>query len=102
KVRIESPRGIGPAPLVTDEFVVVGTRDGYVVWLNRENGQEVFKQEVQAEILSDILLVTPVVTVGERQIEQPTVIVSTVAMDRLLIAFDLNDSSRKWSYPKSG
>lgn len=103
KVQIaESTKGIRAAPLVTDEFVIVATREGHVVWLNRENGQEVYKQEVQAEILSDILIVTPVITVNEREIEQPTVVISTVANDKLLIAFDLNDSSRKWSYPKSG
>lgn len=102
KVKIDGAKGIGPAPLVTEEFVVVATREGHVVWLNGDNGEEIYRQEVQAEILSDILLVTPVITVNEREIEQPTVIISTVATDRLLIAFDLNDSSRKWSYPKSG
>ncbi|MEO1288768.1 MAG: PQQ-binding-like beta-propeller repeat protein, partial [Chloroflexota bacterium] len=50
-------RGIRPAPIVTDEFVIVAARNGMVYWLDRETGQTVQEVEVERtpELLSDIL-----------------------------------------------
>jgi outer membrane protein assembly factor BamB len=102
KIQTASTRGFRPAPLVTEDYVIVASREGYVYWLNRADGAEVYRREVNAEILSDILLVTPTISVNGEDVPQPTVVVSTVALDRLLLAFDLIDASPKWTYPKSG
>lgn len=96
KVRINSGRqGIRPSPLVTENFVIVASREGRVKWLNRADGQLVIEREVQAEILSDILLITPNETLD---IPEPLVIVSSVARDKLLVAFSLNQGLQQWTY----
>jgi outer membrane protein assembly factor BamB len=88
--------GIRAAPLVTDEYVVVGSRTGLVEWLNRSNGTEVFERNVEAEILSELLLIEPSETLN---LPEPLVIVSTVDPARLLIAFTATQGGRQWVYP---
>jgi outer membrane protein assembly factor BamB len=88
--------GIRAAPLVTDEYVIVGSRTGLVEWLNRSNGNEVFERAVEAEILSEMLLVEPSETLN---LPEPLVIVSTVDPSRLLIAFTASQGGRQWVYP---
>ena len=86
--------GIRPRPLVTDDYVIVATRDGQVIWLDRENGAILFSQSVDAEILSDILLIRPSESLN---IPDPLVIVSTVRNDKILVAFTLEGAPR-WTY----
>jgi outer membrane protein assembly factor BamB len=90
-------RGIRPSPLVTDEFVIVAGRDGHVEWLNRETGVIEITNEVQAEILSDILLIEPS---ESNELAQPLVVVSTIDHSRLLVSFTLNDGAPKWVYSR--
>jgi outer membrane protein assembly factor BamB len=81
--------GIRPSPLVTDEFVIVASRDGIVFWLDRETGVEQFHQDVGAEILSELLLV-------ERP-DETLVVISTVKKEKTLVAFTL-DGAPRWTY----
>ncbi len=96
KVKATS-RGIRPSPLVTEEFVVVAGRDGHVEWLDRATGTVEFMREVQAEVLSDILLIQPS---EELEIAQPLVVVSTIDPGKLLVAFRLNDGEPAWVYSR--
>lgn len=89
--------GIRPSPLVADTYVVVGARNGQVVWLSRESGTVEFQEDVGAEILSDLLLVEPSET---QTIAEPRVIVSTVSAGRLLVAFNLSDGVQLWTYSR--
>ena len=83
--------GIRPSPLITDELVIVASRDGYVHWLTRETGSLRFSKEVGAEILSELILV-------ERS-SGALVVVSTVKDDKMLVAFTLDgDESNGWVY----
>lgn len=88
-------RGIRPAPLVTDDALIVGSRDHYVYWVSRETGEEIQKREMKGEILSDLLLLQPSDTL---KIQQPLVIVSTLAHEELLVAFTVNTGERIWAY----
>lgn len=87
--------GIAPSPLVTEDYVIVGTRLGYLYWLNRETGSVAFEQQVEAEIMSDLLLIEPTETLN---IPEPLVVVSTMANDKILVAFNLENSARQWVY----
>lgn len=87
--------GIAASPLVTQDYVVVGTRLGYVYWLNRESGSVAFEQQVEAEIVTNMVLVEPTETLN---IPESLVIVSTMANDKLLVAFNLENSARQWVY----
>lgn len=100
KQKVNGQRGIRPSPLVTEEYVIVASRDGSLEWLNRETGELIFEREVVDEILSDLLLVTPPPTDNEQN-PTPMVIVSTISPNKLLVAFSLDGAERPlWSYPK--
>ncbi len=88
---------IAPGPLVTEDYVISASREGYVTWFNRDTGTVAFEQMVEAEILSDILLIEPNNTLD---IPEPLVVISTVALDRLLIAFRLENSAQQWVYAR--
>lgn len=89
-------RGIRPSPLVTEAYVVVAARDGLVKWLDRANGQTQFERATEAEVLSELLLIEPSETLA---LPEPLVIVSTVAPNRLLLAYTLNEGGQQWVYP---
>lgn len=86
-------RAIRMTPLVVDNTIIVGSRDHFVYWVNRETGEEVFKREMRGEVLSDILLIEPNETVRE-----PMIIVSSIAHEELLVAFTLEQGERRWAY----
>ncbi|MBC8100470.1 MAG: PQQ-binding-like beta-propeller repeat protein [Armatimonadetes bacterium] len=90
-------RGIRPSPLVTAETVIVAGRDGRVSWLDRADGAILLEREVQAEILSDLLLIQPSESLT---IAEPLVIVGTTDGSRLLVAFTLNDGDQFWVYSR--
>lgn len=89
-------RGIRPSPLVTDAYVIVAARDGLVKWLNRQDGTVAYERNAEAEILSELLLIE---SSDALTLPQPLVIVSTVAPNRLLIAYTLNEAGQQWVYP---
>lgn len=88
-------RGIRMSPLVTDDTIIVGSRDHFIYWIDRETNEEIFKRETKGEILSDILLLEPSETVRE-----PLIIVSTIAHDQMLVAFTLEEGASRWQYPR--
>lgn len=89
-------RGIRPTPLVTEESLIVGSRDRSVYWISRETGEEQLKREMAGEVLSDLLMLQP----GEGlALSEPMVVVSTLSRDELLVAFSLDNGERLWKYP---
>jgi outer membrane protein assembly factor BamB len=88
-----SDRAIRTTPLVSGEYVVVGSRDHRVYWLNRESGTTFFPREVPGEVLSDLLLIEPSETVN---IPEPYVIVATPDNAGALFAFTLQNGERVW------
>lgn len=82
-------------PLVTDDTIVVGSRDHFVYWISRETGEETFKRETRGEVLSNILLIEPNDT-----FQEPMIFVSTTAHEEQLVAFTLDQGERRWVYPQ--
>jgi outer membrane protein assembly factor BamB len=84
-------------PLVLDDTIVVGSRDHFVYWVDREtgtirtDGQAQIKRDMGGEILSNMVLV------NEDQAE-PLIIVSSIDHGNLLKAYTLQ-GLEKWKYP---
>jgi outer membrane protein assembly factor BamB len=92
-------KAIPPSPLVTDKYVIVGSRDTYVYWLNRADGTPYDKKQTQGEILSEIIEIKPSATV---KLSEPLVVVSTSANNQLLVAFTVERGQQTWVYPPTG
>jgi outer membrane protein assembly factor BamB len=101
-------KGIRARPVVTGDYVIVGSRDHRLYWLNRQTGQVIEDEptvetvqnrrirELAGEILSDMLLIEPGNGVN---IEEPYLLVSSVANEELLVAFKVSNGERMWFYP---
>lgn len=90
-----SQRSITPSPLVAGEYIVVGSRDQNVYWLNQSDGAVVDTRQVAGEVLANLVLLEPAET---NELTEPLVIVSTSAMNELLVAFTLESGQRQWVY----
>lgn len=89
-------RGIRPAPIVTENYVVVGARDGSVFWLNPETGATVQSIEVDGrpELLSDMLYLP-----ANEETGQPAlVLIASTDNKRLVMAFNMETFSQQWVY----
>lgn len=93
-----SPRGIRPSPLVTENFIVVASRDGKVHWLGF-NGAKIMERQVEGgpEILSELLYVPANLQAG---INEPLILVATKDMGRLVVAFSEQTGTQRWSYAR--
>ena len=61
-----------------------------------DNGEgQPLVRDVQAEIFSNILLIEPSDTVD---INEPYIVVSTMANDKMLVAYSLSTAEQKWAY----
>ena len=78
-----------------DGLVIVATRDGRIIWLNRGTGDVIDTQEVGEEILADLIYIP------ESEENEALVIVSTVKDKRALVAFFINTRQQIWTYPSS-
>jgi outer membrane protein assembly factor BamB len=96
QVRV-SEKALPPSPLVTEDFVIVGSRDHNVYWLNRADGSVEETRAVAGEVLANLLLVEPSETLD---ISEPLVVVSTASPDELLVAFRLSNAERAWAYKR--
>ena len=92
-----SPRGIRPAPVVTERYVIVAARDGVVYWLDRRDGATLFSREIadRPEILSDILYIS---ANPQRGVPEDLIVVSTTNMGKLLAAFTVENGRAAWVY----
>lgn len=88
-------RSIASTPLVTENAVIVGSRDQNVYWLDRETGEVYDTKATAGEVMADPLLIVPS---ENNNIQEPLVIVSTTAPQELLVAFTLERGQRVWAY----
>lgn len=93
-----SGRAIGTTPVVSGDYVIVGSRENKVYWLSREDGSTFFSRDVGGEVLSDLLIVEPN---DEVDIPEPLLIVSTPTLQEVLVAFTLQNGERVWTYAYS-
>lgn len=89
-------RGIRPAPLVTERYVIVSSRDGSVYWLDRQTGSTIQQAEVDGtpELLSDILYLPA----EEEQGRPGLVLVASADTGRMVTAFNMETFSPQWVY----
>lgn len=87
--------GIRAQPVVTDTHVIVATRDGIVFWLDRITGEELFTRQVDGEVLSNMVVISPTDTLNI----DPMVVISTVNPGALLAAYRLDTGQSLWTYP---
>lgn len=94
-------------PLVTSDRLIVGARDQKLYWLNRADGTVVkdeegnlLVRELQAPILSNLLLVQPndISADSDVKINEPYVIVSTTTNSEALVAYSLSKGQPMWTY----
>jgi len=95
--RQAATRVIRATPVITADAVIVASRDHKVYWLNRETGEEIRQQNTDAEILSDMLVITPE---DNANLRESLLIVSTMANDKLLFAFSLESGDLRWRYAR--
>jgi len=90
-------RGIRPAPVVTEQYVIVAARDGLVYWLDRQDGTTRFSREItdRPEILSDILYIP---ANEEGGVNEDLIVVSTTNIGKLLAAFTVENGRAAWVY----
>ncbi len=85
--------GIRARPLVLENYVVVVSQNGIVLWLNRNDGSIAFRQEINEETLSDMLYVPPT-----QNRPDGLVIIGTINPNRQLFAFT-TEGQQVWLYP---
>lgn len=90
-------RVIRATPVVTEDSVIVASRDHKVYWLSLETGATVFERNTDAEILADMLVITPE---NNPALSEPLLIVSTMANDKLLFAYTLDQGDLRWRYAR--
>jgi len=79
--------GIRTSPLVVGDLLIIGSRDDTVYAVDRATGMPVWQQPVGGDVLSNLTL-----------LNDELVVISTMAQDRQLVAFDL-DGQTAWTYP---
>lgn len=80
-------------PLVFGDFVVVGSRDQHVYWLNRDTGNVIFDRRLDGEVLADLMYFP---ADEEKGIEVDLVVVSTLSNSDPLVAFEATTGERVW------
>lgn len=84
-------------PLVNGDTLIVGSRDRHVYWVDRATGAVIQTRETKGEVLGNMLLLEP----GDNlPLNQPIVVVSTMANEELVIAFSLENGERLWAYSR--
>lgn len=94
-----APRGIRPGPLFYEESVIVASRGGIVYWVDRRNGSILTEKEIEGnpEVLSDLVLIEPSETMN---IDEPLVLISTVDIGKLLVAFEVDGLRQPWVFKR--
>lgn len=88
-----TPTGIRPSPVVLEDMIVVVSRTGRIVWLNKADGTEFQAREISDEVLSDLVIVPA----GEG-LREPLIIVTGIHNNPTLAAFTTIDGQRVWEY----
>jgi len=91
-------RGIRPAPLVTDNYVIVAARNGTVYWLDRATGTTVQQAEIEGrpELLSDILYIPA----DEERGLPELILVASTNNKQLVSALNMDTFTVRWVYQR--
>lgn len=84
-------------PLVTENALIVASRDKNVYWVDPATGSVLQTRQTKGEVLGNMLLLEP----GDSMpVGEPIVVVSTMANEELVIAFSLDNGERLWAYSR--
>jgi len=92
-----SDSGVRPTPIVTDEHVVVVTRGGGVYWLDKVNGAEFTRHNLDTELLADPVFVPAAEGEGGRP---ALVVVASANNGRVLNPFTVDGERYTWVYDR--
>lgn len=84
-------------PVLTDEAIVVGSRDRNVYWVSRESGEVLVTRQMAGEVLGNILTLQPSEGNG---LSQPMIVVSTLNHTEYVVAFAADNGERLWVYTR--
>jgi len=90
-------RVIRATPIVTEDSVIVASRDHKIYWVSRNTGAAVFERNTDAEILANMLVID---SEDNPSLSEPLLIVSTMANDKLLFAYTLDQGDLRWRYAR--
>jgi outer membrane protein assembly factor BamB len=86
---------IRSTPLVTENLVIVGSKDKYVYALNKADGASLWAKKTKNKVLTELVFV-PAGLTGE---DIPALVVAgTDERERLLVAYALTSGEEKWHY----
>jgi outer membrane protein assembly factor BamB len=90
KKQLSAEGKLRATPLVTDEFVVIGSSDGKVFAVQRETGEQEWEENLELEMVSALNTVVS----GEEIL----VVTATNESDKLLVGLQLDSGNETWSY----
>jgi len=90
-------RPIVATPLLTEDSVVVGSRDHNLYWVDRETGAVSLTRQLAGEILGNMLLMQPS---EENEISRELIIVSTMTASEYVVAYSADTGERIWVYSR--
>ena len=94
--RQASSAGLRSKPIVTETYIVVASRNGNVYWLDRQNAEELIKDNIDSEILADLVYIEE-----DEAVSRPAlVIVSTSDNDKVLIPYTIDGDEYTWIYDR--
>jgi len=92
--------GIRTTPIVLEDFVIVGSRDKKLYWLDRETGLLSSRMnqnplQLDGEVLSNMIYLEQDQALD---IEQDLLVVSTLSKRELVIGFNAKTGERLWTH----
>ncbi|MBE2183730.1 MAG: PQQ-binding-like beta-propeller repeat protein [Anaerolineae bacterium] len=90
-------RAIIATPVVTDQSIIVGSRDHNLFWVNRDTGAVEITRQMQGEVLGNLLLIQPS---EENDLSRDLVVVSTMNAAEFVVAYSADNGERVWVYSR--
>lgn len=89
---------IRSTPLITDELILAGSQDKHLYAVSKANGSEVWNDDLDGEVLSELVLVPEALLEEESETRQDLVIFSTEESDERVVAYVIESGERDWHY----
>jgi outer membrane protein assembly factor BamB len=84
-------------PLLTEDAIVVGSRDNFTTWVGRSTGEIIAQRQMAGSVLANMLLIEPS---EQNELSRPIVVVSTMNHTEFVVAFAADTGERIWAYTR--
>ncbi len=84
---------IRATPLLTDDLVIVGSKDKHVYAVKKEDGSPAWDTKTKGEVLTELVLVP-----GGDENPSDVVVVGTTDAERLIMAYQVDTGEEAWHY----